>query len=205
MDWARKMQNRIKKKQKAKKRIVRINQKEDLESNIKYWFILYYGGIRLHKLCTLLKTDFEDDEVWHPVYSVIKYNHRKLVYETRYVPFYPNYVFLKTTLDYIVSEKLQILTSRVRFLKDNNKFYYLNDEEIKVIQEEEMKMKYVDRREEELGYTVGDKVVILNGPFKNCEGEVVFINLKKKKVSVKVFIFGREISLEAEVKDIRLK
>jgi transcriptional antiterminator NusG len=50
--------------------------------------------------------------------------------------------------------------------------------------------------------TVGDKIVVLSGPFKEFEGEVIEISLERKKLKALLSIFGRDTPVELEFNQI---
>jgi transcriptional antiterminator NusG len=49
---------------------------------------------------------------------------------------------------------------------------------------------------------VGDKIVVLSGPFKEFEGEVIEISLERKKLKALLSIFGRDTPVELEFNQI---
>lgn len=49
---------------------------------------------------------------------------------------------------------------------------------------------------------LGDKVKVLNGPFKDFEGDVIEVSPERSKLKVLLSIFGRETSVELEVNQI---
>jgi transcription antitermination factor NusG len=149
----------------------------------------------------LLNRCFADTEVWYPTYTIRKYNNRKLIYETRYIPFYPNYLFIYTNLEFVFSNKITDETARVRFIKSNNAYYYLDDEEIGIIKELEKELAVSkDIIEDECIFKEDDEVRIISGPFENCNGRI--LKISKEKVIVHIVIFGRETKFETEVKGI---
>lgn len=54
-----------------------------------------------------------------------------------------------------------------------------------------------------LGFEVGDKVEVINGPFSGQDVEVLAINLEKDEVSVSVEMFGRSTAMTLEIKDVK--
>jgi len=47
-----------------------------------------------------------------------------------------------------------------------------------------------------IDFVVGDSMVIIDGPFMDCEGTVEEISLEKRKVKLAVSMFGRETPVE---------
>lgn len=50
-----------------------------------------------------------------------------------------------------------------------------------------------------VGFTEGQKVKIIDGPFTDFIGEIKEINLEKRKAKVLVFIFGRDTAIEVDL------
>jgi len=49
---------------------------------------------------------------------------------------------------------------------------------------------------------IGDKIVVLSGPFKDFEGEVVEVSLERSKLKALLSIFGRETPVELEFNQV---
>jgi transcription termination/antitermination protein NusG len=56
-----------------------------------------------------------------------------------------------------------------------------------------------------IDFTIGDNVVVLDGPFANYEGIINTIDEEKGKVKVLITIFGRETPVELEFTQIKKK
>lgn len=56
-----------------------------------------------------------------------------------------------------------------------------------------------------IDFTLGDHVVVLDGPFANYEGEINTIDEEKGKVKVLITIFGRETPVELEFTQVKKK
>ncbi len=50
---------------------------------------------------------------------------------------------------------------------------------------------------------IGDKVQVLNGPFKDFEGEVIEVNPERSKLKALLSIFGRDTPVELEFNQVR--
>ncbi|MBC6423145.1 MAG: transcription termination/antitermination protein NusG [Hormoscilla sp. SP12CHS1] len=50
---------------------------------------------------------------------------------------------------------------------------------------------------------VGDKILVLSGPFKDFEGEVIEVNLERSKLKALLSIFGRDTPVELEFSQVR--
>jgi len=49
---------------------------------------------------------------------------------------------------------------------------------------------------------VGDKILVLSGPFKDFEGEVIEVSSERNKLKALLSIFGRETPVELEFNQI---
>ncbi|MEO1185915.1 MAG: transcription termination/antitermination protein NusG, partial [Cyanobacteria bacterium J06636_27] len=49
---------------------------------------------------------------------------------------------------------------------------------------------------------VGDKIIVLSGPFKDFEGEVVEVSPERSKLKASLSIFGRETPVELEFNQV---
>lgn len=68
--------------------------------------------------------------------------------------------------------------------------------------EEEVASLGVEKHSVEVGYNVGDRVVIISGPLKDFAGVVKEINVAENSVSVGIDAFGRETLAELELDQI---
>jgi transcriptional antiterminator NusG len=50
---------------------------------------------------------------------------------------------------------------------------------------------------------VGDKIVVLSGPFKDFEGEVIEVSPERGKLKVLLSIFGRDTPVELEFNQVQ--
>ncbi len=48
----------------------------------------------------------------------------------------------------------------------------------------------------------GDKIIVLSGPFKDFEGEVIEVNLERSKLKALLSIFGRDTPVELEFNQV---
>ena len=54
----------------------------------------------------------------------------------------------------------------------------------------------------EVDMAIGDKIVVLSGPFKDFEGEVIEVSPERKKLKALLSIFGRDTPVELEFNQI---
>ncbi|MBP7670756.1 transcription termination/antitermination factor NusG [Candidatus Gracilibacteria bacterium] len=62
-----------------------------------------------------------------------------------------------------------------------------------------------DEAKFKIEFSMGDPVVVLNGPFANYEGVIDNIDEEKGKVKVLITIFGRETPVELEFTEVKKK
>ena len=63
----------------------------------------------------------------------------------------------------------------------------------------------MSRMDIESELTVGDKVAVVDGPFKGMEGTINSIDLENNKVNVLIDLFGQETSVEVEPFQVQKK
>jgi transcriptional antiterminator NusG len=51
--------------------------------------------------------------------------------------------------------------------------------------------------------TTGDKIVVLSGPFKDFEGEVIEVSPERSKLKALLSIFGRDTPVELEFNQVK--
>ena len=84
------------------------------------------------------------------------------------------------------------------FVGTGNKPVPLQDHEVKTI----IKQMKVETPKVKVGYSVGQSVKIIDGPFAEFMGVVDEINPERGKVKVLVSFFGRETPVELEFNQI---
>jgi transcriptional antiterminator NusG len=62
----------------------------------------------------------------------------------------------------------------------------------------------IHQEEIQVGYDVGDTVVVIGGAWKDTTGVVASINKQKQTVTINVELFGRETPVEIDFADVRL-
>lgn len=75
----------------------------------------------------------------------------------------------------------------------------LSQEEIDVL----FKRMSTDVAKHKIDFTVGEPVVVMDGPFKDLEGKVGEIDEEKGKIKVLVSMFGRETPVELDFLQVR--
>ena len=54
-----------------------------------------------------------------------------------------------------------------------------------------------------INLATGDKIMVLSGPFKEFEGEVVEVSAERNKLKALLSIFGRETPVELEIVQVQ--
>jgi transcriptional antiterminator NusG len=172
---------------------------EKEEAKVPQWYLIHtYSGSEKKVLVELEERikgyGLEERilEVFLPVdhYSVIEREKRKI----KPVKVFPGYLLIQMIMDdetwYIVRNTPGVLG----FVGSGNKPTPLTQDEVAKIvnriSEEEAK--------EKLNFSVGNKVKILIGPFKNMEGIVESIDEDKGSARVILKMFGREMPVEIQ-------
>jgi len=117
-----------------------------------------------------------------------------------YDPFFPGYVFLET--EESDPAKLRALSKGKNFLR-----YLPSNQDIKPLVSSDLKIVASILQ---FGSTVGlvpvtfdagDRIVIVDGPFKDFTGKVVAVNRRNKRVNIEIDFMGslRQVSLSYEV------
>lgn len=107
---------------------------------------------------------------------------------------FPGYVLVKM----IMTDETWHLVRNVRgvtgFVGSGNKAIPLTDEEVAAMG--------VEKKEVVVGYEVGDRVKITDGPMASFLGAVEELDLERGKVRVVVEMFGRETPVELELNQV---
>ena len=108
---------------------------------------------------------------------------------------YPGYVFVKMIC---TDETWHI----VRNIRGCTGFVGPESKPVPLTEKEVYKMG-VETKVVNLEYKVGDRVLIIDGPFADITGVVEEINTDKNEVRVVVPMFGRETSVELEITQVQ--
>lgn len=117
---------------------------------------------------------------------------------------FPGYVFVDTKNPSIFRKELWKVSRMTKLLRDGSEhFIPLTEEDKAVISAFVGNDDYVMKMSE--GIVEGDKIIILKGPLMGHSGLVKKINRHKKIAFLKIFMFGREISLKAGLEIVKKK
>jgi len=176
-----------------------------MEIEHKYWYVLHAPDTKIQDLVRKIKTVLGDENVLFPIAIDRKLNRRRNLFVEKEFPLFYNYIFVKLgECDRGVEEFLQSsVNSHIKILcrSGEEKWAPLSNEEISKIKNTIMEVKQ-DSMTFKCDYDIGDRVKILLGPFKFFNGVVADFNKNKRTVSVNVFIFGRETSVDTDMEAV---
>lgn len=122
---------------------------------------------------------------------------------TQKVTYYPGYIFILMDLTDNLSHVLRDVPRVTGFIGDQKNPLPVSTEEIMNIKgqiEDGVKQAEIDST-----FTVGQKVVVIEGPFAEFNGVIDQVDVEHSKLVVLVSIFGRSTPLELGFDKIRLQ
>lgn len=122
---------------------------------------------------------------------------------------FPGYVLVKMTMDDQAWQVVKNTPNVINFVGAEQKRRYgrgrghvkpvpLSPAEVERIFKQAQEQEPVVR----VDMSVGDKIVVLSGPFKDFEGEVVEVSSERNKLKALLSIFGRETPVELEFNQV---
>ena len=166
------------------------------------WFVVTVDFAMDRKVAeTLVKANVE---VWVPHIEVVSTRRRKgpkRAKETRFARAMPGYVFARiAAIEQSWAGVLSIKGVR-GILSSGGRPVAVRDEAIVFLK------RYLDENEEARklvlqGYTLGEIVIIKDGPFRSFEGKVEAIDGERERVSLEVFLFGQGTKVHLELAQI---
>ena len=122
---------------------------------------------------------------------------------TREVNYFPGYVLLEADMCGEFTGIVKNITGAINFLGPKNGL----PEPLKQTEVEKILGKIDEMKEGpdslKVPYSIGENVIISDGPFANFNATVDEINEEKKKVTVSVKIFGRKTPITLEFNQLR--
>lgn len=112
---------------------------------------------------------------------------------------FTSYIFIEADLNKEVKNWIQSLPGVIRFLSTGTQPQKLSESEVNRI------LGITDRdtkTQEDCQFIPGDMVKVCSGPFSDFEGVIEKINLEKKKLAVKVTVFGRVTPVEVNMDQV---
>jgi transcriptional antiterminator NusG len=114
---------------------------------------------------------------------------------------FPGYIFVKMVL---TNETISLVKDTPRiigFVGGNQNPSPLSDEEInKINKQTEIGIKILENSK----YKIGDNVKIVSGSFSGLKGNIFNILTDKNKIEVEIPVFGRNIPIELDFKNVEL-
>ncbi|MDE6310729.1 MAG: transcription termination/antitermination protein NusG [Muribaculaceae bacterium] len=175
----------------------------------KGWYVLRAISGKEAKVKEVLEASMKNTDLGNYVFQVLiptekvmtMRNGKKVVKEKN---LYSGYVFIEAELTGEVIHILTNTTNVIDFLKGRDK----NAAPERLREVEVMRMlgaaDTLNEAEgtDEMSYLVGETVKVIDGAFKGFQAVIDEVNQEKKKLKVKVKIFGRETPLELDTTQV---
>ena len=113
--------------------------------------------------------------------------------------FFPGYIVVQMTMNNETFTLVRQIPQVVMFLGAKNKPIAVSEEEARRLQ------KQVEEGAvaiEDIEYTVGQEVHVIDGPFAGFNGIASEVDNVKQKMTVTVLVFGRETSMDLEFSQV---
>lgn len=166
------------------------------------WYIVRIQSGKEFNAKTALEAKIKDDnyqkiqEIVVPIYKEVIYkNGKKQKLERKS---YPGYICIKMQMDYESKNYISATSFISGFLSSKDALPLpLPEKEIKAIMSK-MEDSSSDVQTYDIDFDLGEKVLIVDGPFNNFVGIVKTIHPDKGKMSVDIEIFGRKTPVEID-------
>lgn len=123
---------------------------------------------------------------------------------------FPGYVLVRMLMDDEVWQVIKNTPNVINFVGAEQKRRYgrgrghvkpmpLGQSEVERIFKQTQEQEPVRK----IDMATGDKIVVLSGPFKDFEGEVIEVSAERSKLKALLSIFGRETPVELEVNQVQ--
>jgi transcription termination/antitermination protein NusG len=177
----------------------------------KWYAIQTYSGHE-NKVQRLIQRRIDDEpgeaeekqiqEVQVPTQEVVELRNGKRVTVTRRL--YPGYVLIKMVYSQRTSHLINNIQGVIKFLGTGADPQPLRDDELaKIFGGAGTEQEVVASPVEQIPFTVGQVVEVVEGPFNEFSGTVQEIYHEKGKVKVEVSLFGRPTSLELDYTQLK--
>lgn len=110
--------------------------------------------------------------------------------------FFPGYLFVNMVMNNETWHLVKGASKVTGFVGVGDKPSPVSDDEVAVVTKQ--MVQGADRPKAKVKFSVGESVVVIDGPFSNFNGTVEDINEEKGKVKVSVSIFGRPTPVELD-------
>ncbi len=107
--------------------------------------------------------------------------------------FFPGYIVVQMVLTNETFSLVKLMPQVVMFLGAKNKPIAVSEEEARRLQKQVEEGAIIS---EDIEYTVGQEVHVIDGPFAGFNGIASEVDNLKQKMTVTILVFGRETSVE---------
>ena len=146
--------------------------------------------------------DKQLQEVLVPTQEVVELRNGKRVTVTRRL--YPGYVLVKMVYNQRTMHLVNNIQGVIKFLGTGSEPQPLRDEELAKIMGGPGAVEEAEEEPtEQIPFTVGQVVEVIEGPFNDFSGTVQEIYPDKGKVKVEVSLFGRPTSIELDYTQLK--
>jgi transcriptional antiterminator NusG len=145
-----------------------------------------------------MKRDFNEDiNILIPTQNLLVIKNGKKVEDVNLL--YPGYVFIETQAVDKLNHLIKSTVGATNVLKDTKgKAVVLRQSEV----ERMIGIKEAPATTAPDLFTIGEKVMILEGPFQNFKGEIESIDKEKERIKVEVLLFGRKNMVDLAITDV---
>lgn len=166
------------------------------------WYIVHtYSGYENKVASDLLKTvenrDLKDliQDVFVPTETITEIKDNKKREVERKI--FPSYVIVKMVM---TDESWYV----VRNIRGCTGFVGPSSKPIPLTKNEVLRLGIDNQKSVEVGYNIGDNVIITDGPLKDSSGIVADLDTNNNYVRVDISIFGRKTPVELELNQVQL-
>ena len=175
-------------------------------SEAKWYAIQTYSGHE-NKVQRLVQRKIDEEQgepeqkqiqdVLVPTQEVVELRNGKRVTVTRRL--YPGYVLVKMSYNQRTAHLVNNIQGVIKFLGTGADPQPLSDEDLsRIFGGPATAAEEVDEPVEQIPFTIGQVVEVIEGPFNDFSGTVQEIYPEKGKVKVEVSLFGRPTSIELD-------
>lgn len=138
------------------------------------------------------------DDMIVPTESVVEVKKGKKVTTDRKI--FPGYILVKMHLNDEIWHLIRNTPKVSGFLGNKKKPQPVTEEEINTILE---RIKEgIEKPKHIISFVQGDRIIIIDGPFRDFEAVVDFVDKERGKLKVSVLIFGRPTRVELEFSQV---
>ena len=129
-------------------------------------------------------------EILLPIEDEMKLRNGKKVKRSKIT--IPGYIFIEGK---IIGE-VERVVRRTNFIADWTRNAAGDPQALRQSEIDRIIGRIEESKKEEVGFMVGEKVIIIDGPFTTFEGEIASVDESKQHLKVNVMVFGRETPVD---------